>query len=73
MVFCGQLIYKDIFEAEYAQHFCYYFRHPDNLPDEVTICPIYNDEIATDYVAEARKVREQRPPIYVPDVPHHAL
>jgi hypothetical protein len=71
MIFCGRIIYEDIFDVEYAQRFCYLYRYPINLPQEVSECPTANDEILTDYVAESRRSRPPRPPIYFPEIQHH--
>jgi hypothetical protein len=68
MIFCGELIYRDIFKEEYSQKFCFTYKNP--ALEEVGICPQYNEEEITDYIAEARKLRQQRPP-FLFTVPHY--
>jgi hypothetical protein len=71
MVFCGELLYRDIFNYEYAQKFCFEYKYPIVAPEEMSFCPEYNQEEITDYIAEARKRRQQRTSILLPGVPHY--
>jgi hypothetical protein len=73
LVFCGNVIYRDIFKDAYSLAFCYQFHNP-HVRAEISFCPGGNQETSISAVTlPAARARERRPPVFVPEVPRFNL